>query len=130
MSLGNCAAISYPRKMVMIYYLKYIMSILKTGSLLLFCKGTYIPRVSDLFIGMCFSVLFPPRSLVSADFPGKFHLLFLRLGSTIPENTRIFSEIMNVYFKYSYISIFLTYCLLKQIRLAYYTIFSCFFLFC
>ena len=45
---------------------------------------------------MCSLVTFPPRSLVSADSPGNFWEV---LGSTIPENTRIISGMLNVYSK-------------------------------
>ena len=48
---------------------------------------------------MCSSVHFATRSLVSVDFPVKFYLLFLALGSTTPENTQILSGILNVYSK-------------------------------
>ena len=36
------------------------------------------------------------RILASADSPGKLYLLFFPLGSTIPENTGILSEILNL----------------------------------
>ena len=58
------------------------------GYLLLFCKGTFVIVQNNLFFGMCFSVPFLPRSLVSARFSRKFYLLFLPLGNIIPEKVK------------------------------------------
>ena len=57
-------------------------------------KGTFN---NDLSLSMCSSVPFAPNSLVSADYPGKFYLLFLPLKSIISENTQTLSGKLNVY---------------------------------
>ena len=59
------------------------------------CKGTIATGESDKFFGICSSVSLTLRSLASADSPGKFYMLFLPLGSTIFENTRILSGILD-----------------------------------
>lgn len=64
----------------------------------LFCKSNFVIRENDLF-GMCSSVIFTPKCLVSADSPDKFYLLFLPLGSAMPESTRILSRKLNDYSK-------------------------------
>ena len=46
----------------------------------LFCRGSFVLGESDLFFAICSSVPFAARSPVSADSPGKFYLLFHRLG--------------------------------------------------
>ena len=56
--------------------------------LLTFCKGTFALVQNNLFFGMCFSVPFLPRSLVSARFSRKFYLLFLPLGNNILEKVK------------------------------------------
>ena len=50
------------------------------GILHLFCRGSFVLGESDLFFAICSSVPFAARSPVSADSPGKFCLLFHRLG--------------------------------------------------
>ena len=65
----------------------------------LFCKGTFVIWQSELFFGIFCSVSFVSRSLVFADSPRKFCLLFLPLGSVILENARILFGILNVYYK-------------------------------
>ena len=48
---------------------------------------------------MCSSVPFIPGSLVTAVYPGKFYPLFSPQGSTIPEDAKIVSGILNVHSK-------------------------------
>ena len=58
--------------------------------MLLFFKITFVIGESDLLFGMCSSVLFTPRSLVSADSTEKLFLLFLLLGNNISGNTKVY----------------------------------------
>ena len=67
------------------------------NSILMVVLEMHFFRESNLFVGMCSSVTFAPKSLVSADFPGKFYLSFLPLGSIIDESIRTLSAIPNVY---------------------------------
>ena len=43
------------------------------------------------------SALFSQYSIVSDDSPGKFYLLCLPVGKTIPENKRVLSRILHTY---------------------------------
>ena len=81
------------------YCLKYLMSILKTGSWsVVVFNGTFIVGERNLFSGICSSTHFAPRILDPAISPGKFYPLFLLLERTIPENTRILLRILNIIF--------------------------------
>ena len=75
------------------------MSILKTDPWALFCKGTFIIGWRNLFFGMCSSVPFGPRCVVSATSAGKFYLLFLPEVLFLKSFLRTFSGILNVYSK-------------------------------
>ena len=65
----------------------------------LFCKVTLIIGENNLFFCGCSSVPFALSSLVSSDSPGKFYLLFLPIGITIPDKIRIGFGILDVYSK-------------------------------
>ena len=82
----------------------------------LFCKGTFMTWKNSLFLVFALHYLLLPKvqplhlrniifgntkvySLISANSPEKFYLLFLPLGSAIPENTRTLSGILNIYSK-------------------------------
>ena len=56
--------------------------------LTLVLQRNYCPCAKEPFLGMCFSVPFVPRSLVSASFSRKFYLLILPLGNIVPEKVK------------------------------------------
>ena len=82
-----------------VYSLEYLVSILKMAPES--CPAKVLLLLGNrAFLFMCSSVPFAPQSLlIFFDSHGNFYLLFLYLGSTIPENARILSEILNVYSK-------------------------------
>ena len=69
----------------------------------IFIKGVTITKqkfvIYEITKQNCYSSVCVRYSLVSADSPGKFHLLFLPLEWAIPENIRIPSGTLNVFSK-------------------------------
>ena len=65
----------------------------------LFCKSTFVSGENNLLLGMYFLIPFTLKSPVCADSSGKFYQLLFPLGSTIFDNIKILSEILNVYSK-------------------------------
>ena len=51
-------------------------------------QRNYCHCAKEPFFGMCFSVPFVPRSLVSASFFRKFYLLFLPVGNIVTEKVK------------------------------------------
>ena len=68
-------------------------------AVLLFCKSTFITGRNNLFFGNVFFSNFLFQNLVFTDSTGKFYMLFLSLGETIPEHTRMLSQTLNISFK-------------------------------
>ena len=65
-------------------------------AVLLFCKSTFITGRNNLFFGNVFFSNFLFQNLVFTDSTGKFYMLFLSLGGTISENTRMLSQTLNI----------------------------------
>ena len=76
--------------------MEYLMSVWTTGFWQLFCKVTFIGKAATFSLVCVLQYLSLPEDLLQF---GKFYLLFFLLGSTIPENTKISSGVMNVYYE-------------------------------
>ena len=62
------------------------------------CSAKVLSSLEEIIYSlvMCSLVTFSSRSLVFTDSTGKFYMLFLSLGGTIPENTRMLSQTLNI----------------------------------
>ena len=65
------------------------------------CSAKVLSSLEEIIYSlvMCSLVTFSSRSLVFTDSTGKFYMLFLSLGETIPEHTRMLSQTLNISFK-------------------------------